>query len=176
MLWESVRALRRKAKGAPPPRRARTRTLAHVLPLRIRFPQSGLYISVLPPLALGFAVGVLSALMGIGGGFLLVPAMIYLLRMPTQVVVGTSLMQVLIVTCITTLQLSVQTRTVDMVLALLLIVGGVIGAQFGVRMGLKLSAERLRAILAVVIVATAAKLLWDLVQTPPELFTLGPRL
>ncbi|MFZ4069278.1 MAG: sulfite exporter TauE/SafE family protein [Caulobacterales bacterium] len=176
MLWESVRALRRKAKGAPPPRRARTRTLAHVLPLRIRFPQSGLYISVLPPLALGFAVGVLSALMGIGGGFLLVPAMIYLLRMPTQVVVGTSLMQVLIVTCITTLQLSVQTRTVDLVLAVLLIVGGVIGAQFGVRMGLKLSAERLRAILAVVIVATAAKLLWDLVQTPPELFTLGPRL
>jgi uncharacterized protein len=102
--------------------------------------------------------------------------MIYLLRMPTQVVVGTSLMQVLIVTCITTLQFSVQTRTVDMALALLLIVGGVIGAQFGVRMGLKLSAERLRAILAIVIVATAAKLLWDLVQTPDEFFVLGPRL
>jgi uncharacterized protein len=176
MLWESLRALRRKARGAPLLRRTRNRTIAHVLPLKIRFPQSGLYISILPPLGLGFCVGVLSALMGIGGGFMLAPAMIYLLRMPTQVVVGTSLMQVLIVTCMTTVLQSVETRTVDMVLAALLIVGGVVGAQFGVRMGLKLSAERLRAILAIVIVATAAKLLFDLTQTPAEFFTLGPKL
>lgn len=173
MLWESVGALRRKRRGLPPPRRKRGRTLAHVLPLRMRFPTSGLYISVLPPLAIGFGVGVIAAVMGVGGGFILVPAMIYLLRMPTQVVVGTSLVQVLIVTSLVVVLQSTQTRTVDLILAALLVVGGVIGAQLGVRAGANLSAERLRAILAVLVLGTGLKLAYDLVATPAEMFVLG---
>lgn len=173
MLWESVGALRRKSRGLPPTRRKRGRTLAHVLPLRMRFPASGLYISVLPPLAIGFGVGVIAAVMGVGGGFILVPAMIYLLRMPTQVVVGTSLVQVLIVTSLVVVLQSTQTRTVDLVLATLLIVGGVIGAQLGVRAGANFSAERLRAILAVLVLGTGLKLAYDLVATPAEMFVLG---
>ena len=173
MLWESVGALRRKGRGAPPPRRKRDRTLAHMLPLRMRFPASGLYISVLPPLAIGFCVGVIAAVMGVGGGFILVPAMIYLLRMPTQVVVGTSLVQVLIVTAMVVVLQATQTMTVDLVLASLLIIGGVIGAQFGVRAGAKLSAERLRAILAVLVLGTGLKLAFDLVVEPQEMFVLG---
>lgn len=173
MLWESVGALRRKRRGQPPARRKRGRTLAHVLPLRMRFPTSGLYISVLPPLAIGFGVGVIAAIMGVGGGFILVPAMIYLLRMPTQVVVGTSLVQVLIVTALVVVLQSTQTRTVDLVLATLLILGGVIGAQLGVRAGANLSAERLRAILAVLVLGTGLKLAYDLVATPAEFFVLG---
>jgi uncharacterized membrane protein YfcA len=173
MLWESAGALARKRRSLPPAPRRRDRTLAHKLPLRLRFPTSGLYISVLPPLAIGFGVGVLAAVMGVGGGFILVPAMIYLLRMPTQVVVGTSLVQVLIVTALVVVLQSTQTKTVDLALACLLIVGGVIGAQFGVRAGAKLSAERLRTILAVLVLGTGLKLAYDLVATPEELFVLG---
>jgi hypothetical protein len=176
MMWESVRALRRKAKGLPARRPKRRRTLLHALPLRMRFPASGLYLSVLPPLALGAAVGVLAAIMGVGGGFLLVPAMIYLLRMPTQVVVGTSLVQVLVVTAFVTLLQSVQTKTVDLILAALLIVGGVVGAQLGARAGVKFSAERLRAILGFVLLATGLKLFFDAVSTPAEAFTFKPML
>jgi len=173
MLWESVGALRRKSRGQPPPRRRRDRTLAHSLPLRMRFPTSGLYISILPPLAIGFGVGVIAAVMGVGGGFILVPAMIYLLRMPTQVVVGTSLVQVLIVTALVVVLQATQTRTVDIVLGALLVAGGVIGAQFGVRAGAKLSAERLRAILAVLVLGAGGKLMYDLIATPAEMFVLG---
>ena len=173
MLWESIGALRRKSRGLPPARRKRSRTIAHALPLKMRFPTSGLYISVFPPLVIGFVVGVLAAIMGVGGGFILVPAMIYLLRMPTQVVVGTSLVQVLIVTSLVVVLQSVQTRTVDMVLAVLLIIGGVIGAQLGVRAGARLSAERLRATLAVLVLGTGMKLLYDLIATPGEMYVLG---
>ena len=173
MLWESVGALARKRRGLPAATRRRRRTLAHKLPMRVRFPSSGLYISVLPPLAIGFGVGVLAAVMGVGGGFILVPAMIYVLRMPTQVVVGTSLVQVLIVTALVVVLQSTQTKTVDLALAVLLIIGGVIGAQLGVRTGAKLSAERLRAILAVLVLCTGMKLAYDLVATPTELFVLG---
>lgn len=171
MLWESLSAMRREALGKPSPRR-RERPLLHKLPLRMRFPRSGLYISVLPPLMIGFLVGMLAALLGVGGGFILVPAMIYLLRMPTQTVVGTSLLQILIVSAFVTVLQSVQTQAVDAILAAMLIVGGVIGAQLGVRTGMRLSAERLRALLGVVVFGAGIALLWDLVSPPGEPFSI----
>lgn len=173
MLWESVWALRRRASGVPPARRRRARGLAHRLPFRLRFPQSGLYISALPPLAIGVVTGVLAAIMGVGGGFIVVPAMIYLLRMPTNVVVGTSLFSIVIVASLVTVLQSAQTRTVDLVLAALLILGGVVGAQLGARVGARLKAEELRVILSLVVVGTALRLAWGLVATPSEYFVLG---
>jgi uncharacterized protein len=149
------------------------RTVAHVLPFRIAFPRSGLYISVIPPLALGFGIGVLSAIMGIGGGFILIPAMIYLLRMPTNVVVGTSLFQVLIVACLVVVLQSAATQTVDLVLAALLMAGGVIGAQFGARVGAGLKNEHVRGLLGVLLIAASVKFLLDLVLTPEETYVLG---
>jgi hypothetical protein len=171
MLWESLRAARRERRGAPAPKRAK-RSLLHALPLRMRFPISGLYISVVPPLALGAATGMLSALMGVGGGFLLAPAMIYLLRIPTNVVVGTALLQVLIVTALVTFLQSATTQTVDLILATLLILGGVIGAPLGAQYSSKLRATQLRAILAGLLILTAGKLLFDLLAPPSELFSL----
>jgi uncharacterized membrane protein YfcA len=173
MVVESLSALRRRRLGVPPPRRRRQRTLAHLLPMRMRFPRSGLYISVIPPLTIGAAVGVLAAIMGVGGGFVLVPAMIYLLRMPTNVVIGTSLLQIVAVTALVTLLQAMQTKTVDLFLAALLIIGGVIGAQLGARAGGRMHAETLRAVLGGVVLLTALKILWDLVAAPDELFVLG---
>jgi uncharacterized membrane protein YfcA len=173
MLWESVLSLRRRAKGLPLARRRRKRGWAHKLPLRLRFPQSGLYISALPPLAIGVLTGVLAAIMGVGGGFIAVPAMLYLLRMPTGVVVGTSLFSIVIIAALVTVLQSAQTQTVDLVLAALLIVGGVIGAQLGARVGQRLKAEELRVILGVFVLGTGLKLLWDLVAQPREFFVLG---
>jgi hypothetical protein len=172
MLWESAAALRRRAAGAPISRRRRKRGWAHRLPLRMRFPQSGLYISALPPLAIGLVTGVLAAIMGVGGGFIAVPAMIYLLRMPTNVVVGTSLFSIIIIAALVTVLQAAQTRTVDLVLAALLIVGGVVGAQLGARVGARLKAEELRIILSLVVLGTGLRLLWDLVATPAEMFVL----
>jgi uncharacterized membrane protein YfcA len=149
------------------------KALAHRLPFRLRFPRSGLYISVLPPLALGFAIGVLAAIMGVGGGFILIPAMIYLLRMPTTVVIGTSLFQVLVVTCITIVLQATATQRVDLVLAAVLMLGGVVGAQFGARLGAGLKGEHLRAILGLILIAASLKFLWDLIVPPHELFVLG---
>ncbi len=173
MGWESVAALRRRAAGGPPARRRRKRGFAHRLPLRMRFPQSGLYISAIPPLGIGVVTGVLAAIMGVGGGFIAVPAMIYLLRMPTNVVVGTSLFSIIIIAALVTVLQSAQTQTVDLVLAALLIVGGVVGAQLGARVGARLKAEELRVILSVVVLGTALRLLWDLIATPAELYVLG---
>ncbi|MBO6764104.1 sulfite exporter TauE/SafE family protein [Maricaulis sp.] len=174
MFLESVRAiLRRNAGGA---RRAgagggrRRRTWIDRLPFKMRFPTSGLYISVIPPVAIGFLVGTLAAIMGVGGGFVMVPAMIYILRMPTNVVVGTSLFQILFVTALTTVLQAGQNQTVDIVLAMLLTVGGVIGAQFGARAGRHMKAEELRALLAFMVIAVCLKLGWDLVVTPADLF------
>jgi len=146
--------------------------MAHTLPFRVRFPRSGLYISVLPPLGIGYAIGALAAIMGIGGGFILIPAMIYLLRMPTNVVIGTSLFQVLITTSLIVVLQSAATRTVDLVLAALLMVGGVIGAQMGARLGAGLKSEHLRAILGALLLAASAKFLWDLVIPPAEEYVL----
>jgi uncharacterized membrane protein YfcA len=175
MLWESVTALRRRGKGLPPPRRRRfLRGFAHSLPMRMRFPQSGLYISVIPPILIGALAGLLAAIMGVGGGFMMVPAMIYLLRMPASVVIGTSWFNVMIVTALVTVLQAAQSRSVDLVLASLLILGGVIGAQFGVRAGARLKAEELRVLLGLIVLGTGLWLLVGLVATPREFFTLTP--
>jgi uncharacterized membrane protein YfcA len=169
MLNESIRAILRSRGGALPTRR-RHDDLAHRLPLKMRFRKSRLYISVIPPLAIGFVTGVLSATMGVGGGFIMLPAMIYLLGMATNVVVGTSLFQIIFVTATVTLLHATTTHTVDVILALLLIGGGVVGAQFGARAGLRLRGEHLRLMLAVVVVAVCLGLAWGLVATPREMY------
>ncbi|MFZ4122596.1 MAG: sulfite exporter TauE/SafE family protein [Caulobacterales bacterium] len=168
-LWESLRALTR---GAQPSLRPRERTWLHRLPFPMKFETSGLEISIIPPLVIGMVVGILAAIMGIGGAFILTPALIYLLRAPTKVVIGTSLFQVVIVTALVTLLQAVDTQTVDLVLAGLLIAGGVVGAQFGARVGAGMRAEELRAVLGIVVLATGIKLFFDLIVAPTEVFTL----
>jgi uncharacterized membrane protein YfcA len=173
MVRESYRFWRgRPAKGVSILRRP-LKTVAHTLPFRLRFPRSGLYISILPPLGLGFTIGALSAIMGIGGGFILIPAMIYLLRMPTNVVIGTSQFQVLVITGLIVVLQSAATQTVDLVLALLLMIGGVVGAQVGARLGAGMKAEYIRGILGALLVAASAKFLFDLVIPPEETYVLG---
>ena len=174
MLQESLRAMHRAANPAAAPRRAHQHYLVHRLPLKMKFRVSGLYISVIPPLAVGAAVGFLAAIMGVGGGFIMVPAMIYLLGMPTKVVVGTSLFQIIFVTAFTTLMHAVTAYSVDIILAVMLILGGVIGAQVGTQIGLKLRAERLRLLLALLVLSVAVKIGLDLVLTPGELYSLAP--
>ncbi|MEM0922725.1 MAG: sulfite exporter TauE/SafE family protein [Pseudomonadota bacterium] len=171
MMVESLGALMRTKRGAPPKRRQHS--WVQGLPMRMRFRQSKLYISAIPPFVIGMSVGVLAAIMGVGGGFIMVPAMIYLLGMATTVVVGTSLFQIMFVTGATTLLHAIYNNTVDAVLAVLLLVGGVIGTQIGVRIGPRLRAEQLRILLAGLVLVVCAKLAWDLVRTPDELFTLG---
>ena len=171
MLIESARALdpaRRAAAG----RRGKLHqhTWLHGLPLKMRFPRSKLYISAILPLAIGAFVGTLTALMGVGGGFIMVPAMIYLLGMPTSVVVGTSLFQIIFVTANVTFLQSLQSQSVDMVLALLLLAGGAAGAQIGVRLGQKLRGEQLRALMALLVLAVAIKLGIDLVVPPTDIY------
>ncbi|MHC0054778.1 sulfite exporter TauE/SafE family protein [Actibacterium sp. D379-3] len=171
MLFESLRALRRSKTGPKPKRRHRG--WVDTLPLKVKFRTSGLYISVLPPLAVGGFVGVLAAIMGVGGGFIMVPAMIYILNMPTKVVVGTSLFQIIFVTAFTTLMHAVTNHTVDMFLAVLLLIGGVFGAQFGTQLGLKLKAEQLRILLALLVMAVCGKLALDLLIEPSELYSIA---
>jgi len=144
----------------------------HGLPFKLRFHRSKLYISTIPPIIIGFFVGVLSAMMGVGGGFIIIPAMVYLLGMSTNVVVGTSLFQIIFVTANSTFFQSYLNQTVDIVLASLMIVGGVIGAQIGARLGTKLKAEYLRGILAILVLAVCAKIFIDLTLTPANLFSL----
>lgn len=175
MFQESLRAILRSRKAGPVTvRRAHVHTWVHRLPLKMKFRASGLYISVLPPAAAGAMVGFLSAIMGVGGGFIMVPIMIYLLGMPTRVVVGTSLFQIIFVSAFTTVMHAVTSQTVDIVLALLLIVGGVIGAQLGARIGLRLRAEQLRILLALLVLAVAARIGLDLIIKPAELFSVSP--
>ncbi|MGI9435068.1 MAG: sulfite exporter TauE/SafE family protein, partial [Geminicoccaceae bacterium] len=145
----------------------------HGLPFKMRFQRSRLYISALTPLVLGFLVGILAAIMGVGGGFLMVPAMIYVIGMPTQVVVGTSLFQIAFVTAVTTFLHATNNHTVDIVLALSLIVGGVIGAQVGTSFGARLRGEQIRILLAMIVLAVCSKLGYDLIVTPDDLFSLG---
>lgn len=173
MLKESLEAVRATRSGNPlPSRPAQHHNWIHGLPLKMRFRQSRLYISVIPPLALGFAVGILSAIMGVGGGFILVPAMIYLLRMPTGVVMGTSFVQILCVTAATTVLQAASNYNVDILLAAVLILGGVVGAQLGVRIGAQLRGEQLRLLLAILVLAVGARLLIDLVVTPADIFSV----
>ncbi len=143
----------------------------HGLPFKLRFHRSKLYISVIPPILIGFFVGVLSAMMGVGGGFIMIPAMVYILGMSTNVVVGTSLFQIIFVTANSTFFQSYLNQTVDIVLSALMILGGVIGAQIGVRIGSKLKAEYLRGILAILVLLVCAKILTDLILMPSDLFT-----
>ena len=140
----------------------------------MRFQRSRLYISAIPPLILGAIVGLLAAVLGAGGGFIIVPAMIYLLRMPTHVVIGTSLFQIIFVTAVVTVLYAVLNQTLDVVLALLLVIGGVIGGQFGANAGQKLKGEQLRLLLAVIVLAVAIRLLVGLLVTPDDLFSLSP--
>ncbi len=174
MVIESVRAIIRSRNPGAPKRRLHTHYWVHGWPLRMRFQKSKLYISAIPPFGLGLFVGILSAIMGVGGGFFLIPAMIYLLGMPTILAVGTSLFQIIFVTSIATFLHAITNQTVDILLALILLLGAVIGAQLGSRVGAKLRGEQLRALLGILVVSVGAKLGYDLVATPDELFSVGP--
>ncbi|HML30766.1 MAG TPA: sulfite exporter TauE/SafE family protein, partial [Hyphomicrobium sp.] len=143
------------------------------LPFKMRFPRSKLYMSVLPPVIIGMFIGCMSAIMGIGGGFVIVPAMIYLLRVPTGLVIGTSLFQIVFVAALATVLHAVENKTVDIVLAAILIVGGVIGAQLGTVVGEKLRGEHLRALLGAVILLVAARMAYELAVPPDDLFSLA---
>ncbi|MBL6782513.1 MAG: sulfite exporter TauE/SafE family protein [Alphaproteobacteria bacterium] len=172
MLFESMRTILRSRRPNAKRRRLHQHTWLHGLPFKTRFRKSKLYISALLPFMIGAFVGVLSAIMGVGGGFIMVPAMIYLLGMPTSVVVGTSLFQIIFVTANVTFLQSVQTQTVDVVLAGLLLIGGVIGAQFGTRIGALLRGEQLRGLLALIVLAVCLKLVTDVIITPEDFFSL----
>lgn len=175
MLLESARVIVRKMGSAAPPRRKlHIHTWLHGLPLKTRFRTSKLYISAIVPFGIGIAVGVLSAILGTGGGFLMLPAMIYLLGVPTVVAVGTSLFQIVFVAVNVTFLQSVHNQTVDIFLALVLIVGGVIGAPLGTRLAGKLPGEQLRALLALIVFGVSVKLLIDLVRTPGDLYVVLP--
>ena len=171
MFVESLNAIRNTKAGVAPKRKRHN--WVHNLPFKMKFRTSGLYISVIPPVIVGVFVGILAAIMGVGGGFIMVPAMIYLLGMPTKVVVGTSLFQIIFVTAFTTLLHATTNFTVDMVLAVLLLVGGVVGAQVGARLGANLKAEQLRILLAIMVLAVCGKLALDLLLMPSELYSLG---
>lgn len=174
MLWESLRAIRKTRAGKPLPARSKHHNWIHGLPFKMRFPQSRLYISAIPPLVIGALAGLLASFLGVGGGFIMVPAMIYLLRMPTNIVIGTSIFQIIFVTAVVTLLHATLNHTLDLVLAFILVAGGVIGGQFGVRAGHRFKGEQLRAMLAVVVLAVALRLLLDLVVEPDELYSIVP--
>ena len=174
MLIESLNALRKKKGGkGGPERKPGSHTWIHGLPFRTRFRRSKLYISIIPPIIVGVLVGLLAAIMGVGGGFIMVPAMIYMLRMPTNVVVGTSLFQIGFVTMATTILHAVQNQTVDVVMGLILMAAAVIGAQIGARVGAKLPGEQLRVLLALMVLGMCIKLGWGLVATPDEFFSFA---
>jgi uncharacterized membrane protein YfcA len=171
MFVESLRAIRQTRRGVAPKRKKHG--WVHRLPFKMRFRTSGLYISIIPPMIVGVSVGILAAIMGVGGGFVMVPAMIYILGMPTKVVVGTSLFQIIFVTAFTTLLHATTNFTVDIALAVLLLVGGVIGAQIGAMIGTRLRAEQLRILLAVMVLAVCGKLALDLLLMPSELYSIA---
>lgn len=172
MLTESVRTIIRSRKPGAVRGKLHQHNWLHGLPLKMRFRRSKLYISAILPLVLGAFVGILAAIMGVGGGFIMVPAMIYLLGMPTSVVVGTSLFQIIFVTANVTLLQSIQTQTVDFLLAGLLLFGAVIGAQFGSRAGTLLRGEQLRGLLALMVLAVCIKIGYDLVVRPEDLLSV----
>lgn len=174
MMIESIQALRAARAGNPTGgRRAKQHNWIHGLPFKMRFTRSKLYISAIPPLAIGAFVGFLGAIMGVGGGFIMIPAMIYLLRMPTNVVVGTSLFQIVFVTAFTTILHATQNFTVDIVLALLLMIGGVVGAQLGASFGERLKGEQLRFLLAGIVLLVCIRLALGLVIEPTEHYSIG---
>jgi uncharacterized protein len=174
MLTESVRTWRQRKLGANVDlRQPGQHNWVHRLPLKMRFKVSKLYVSAIPVMALGAFIGLLSAIMGVGGGFIMVPAMIYLLKVPTNVVIGTSLFQIIFVTAYTTFIQATANQTVDIVLAVLLMLGGVIGAQYGASAGQRLRGEQLRALLALLVLAVGLRLAFGLFATPDSLFVLS---
>ena len=174
MMIESIRAIHARQIGRPiPARRPGQHNWIHGLPFKMRFKVSHLYTSIIPPILIGFFVGILAAIMGVGGGFIMVPAMIYLLRMPTNVVIGTSLFQIIFVSAAVTIMHAVKNQTVDVVLATILIIGGVVGAQIGARLGQKLRGEQLRALLALIVLGVGLKMLSDLLFMPAEIYSLS---
>ncbi|MFA7439734.1 MAG: sulfite exporter TauE/SafE family protein [Sphingomonadaceae bacterium] len=177
MLKESLGTMRRTVSGAGPVRRSRHHhPLVAALPARMRFHRSGVYISVLAPLTVGMVVGILTVILGVGGGFVMVPAMLYLLGMASGVVVGTSLFQIIFVTAVATMLHALQSHSVDIVLAGLLLIGGVIGAQLGARAAQNLPAERLRLFLALLVLAVAVRLAFSLTWTPANLYSIQTAL
>ncbi|GAB4224069.1 MAG: sulfite exporter TauE/SafE family protein [Kiloniellaceae bacterium] len=173
MFMEASRAMFRRRRQADVRRKLHQHHWMHGLPFKIRFRKSKLYISALLPILIGFVVGILAAIMGVSGGFIMVPAMIYLLGMPTSVVVGTSLFQIIFVTATVTFLQASQNQTVDAVLALILLTGGVIGAQIGSRVSTRLRGEQLRILLALMVLGVCGKLAFDLVATPEDLYAIG---
>ncbi|MEO9339340.1 sulfite exporter TauE/SafE family protein [Mesorhizobium sp. SB112] len=173
MLVESVNALRR-SKGGPPPslKKPGQHNWIHRLPLKMRFRTSKLFVSVIPVLGIGAAIGFLSSIMGVGGGFIMVPALIYLLKVPTNVVVGTSLFQIIVVSAYTTIVHASTNHTVDIILAIVLMIGGVAGAQYGAKAGQRLRGEQLRALLGLLVLAVALRLAFDLFIQPSNLYSL----
>ncbi len=172
MLVESLRALWRKSRGTGRRRKLLEHNILHGLPFKMRFRTSKLYVSALLPIGIGLFVGILAAIMGVGAGFIMVPAMIYLVGMPTSIVIGTSLFQIIFVTANVAVLHAVNTQTVDIALAMLLIVGAVIGAQFGTRVGARLQGEHIRLLLAVLVLGVCLRLAYDLVATPNDLYSL----
>ena len=171
MLVESGSILLR-GSGSVQRRKLHRHNWLQTLPFKMRFRRSRLYISALVPLAIGFLVGALAAIMGVGGGFVMVPAMIYLLEMPTSVVIGTSLLQIIFVTASVTFLQAINTQTVDVVLALLLLAGAVVGAQFGSRASDMLRGEQLRGLLALMVLAVCGKVAYDLFVAPTDLYSI----
>lgn len=173
MLVESINAIRKTQKGVTTPRAAGQHPWIHRLPFKMRFKKSKIYLSVIPVIGIGFAIGILTSVMGVGGGFIMVPAMIYLLRVPTNVVVGTSLFQIIFTTAYTTVVQAATNYSVDIVLAFILMAAGVVGAQYGVRVGQKLRGEQLRALLALLVLAVGIRLALQLVITPDDIYSLA---
>lgn len=175
MLYESLTQILHRVRGTTPARKERRRPLwLYGLPFRMKFPRSGLYISVIPPMGLGIFAGILSAIMGVGGGFILVPAMLYVLRMKANVVVGTSLFQIIITTAITTILQAGRNQTVDIVLSTILLMGGVVGAQYGARLSGKFRAEEMRAALGLIVLLVGIQMGLELFVRPSEIFLLAP--
>jgi uncharacterized protein len=171
MLIESISTLRQVKGGTQQKRERGHESWIHALPLKMRFHRSKLFMSVIPPLVIGAFVGLLSAVMGVGGGFVMVPAMIYLMKMPTNVVIGTSLFQIGCVTAVTTVLQSVANQNVDIVLAFLLMIGAVAGAESGASAGQHLRGEQLRFMLAAIVLLVSARIAFDLVATPAEIYS-----
>lgn len=177
MLNESVRSIMSARRGTPVPgHKPGQHTWIHNLPFKVRFRQSRLYISVIPVIMLGAMVGVMTAILGTGGAFILIPAKIYLLRMRTNLAVGTSQFQMFMVACLTTVMHAMTDHTVDAVLAFLLVIGGIVGAHYGTRLGAKLRSEELRAALAVLIMGIALRVVVGLVLPPDHLYSIQAAL
>jgi uncharacterized membrane protein YfcA len=173
MLVESVQSMWRRGSGGGEVKRSGKHNWVHGLPFKMRFQRSKLYVSVIPVIGLGVIIGVLAAIMGVGGGFIMVPAMIYLLRVPTNVVIGTSLFQIIFTAAVTTVLQAATNYTIDIVLAFLLMLGGVLGAQFGAEAGRKLRGDQLRALLALLVLAVGLRLGYELIVTPVEPFSIS---